>query len=219
MVDKNKKLILLSPPKTASNSIRVLLEHLGYVFITNPKLHCPQIHLKLSEIINLYEINNLSDYKIIQITRNPYHRFISSFFFQKKIMPTDYTPIFRNYNLEEFSKHLFSSKKTNNFIDNFYGDTSFVNYTISNGISWGGSRLYDTQSSWCDIDLDVKFFKLEELSMNTISLQEFLNENIKRLPIINSQGLTKYVDLITPEIKEIIVELFNEDFIKYGYLK
>ena len=91
MIDKNKKIIVLMPPKTASNSIRTLLEQFDYVFYQDSKIKYPQIHLKLSEIIKLYDVNNLNEYNIIQVVRNPYHRFISSFFFQKKIIPSGYS--------------------------------------------------------------------------------------------------------------------------------
>ena len=74
------------PPKTASNSIRTTLEEQGVVFLKDTQ-KLPQVHLKLSEIINRYDIDNLDDYKIIQIVRNPYSRFVSSFFFQKKNYP------------------------------------------------------------------------------------------------------------------------------------
>lgn len=209
------------PPKTASNSIRVLLEQHGYFFSKDSKhLNYPQIHLKLSEIVDFYNVKNLDEYKIIQITRDPYHRYISSFFFQKRIVPQNFTVKFKNYDLVEFSKHLLISKKTNNFIDSFYGDSSFVNYTVNNGISWGGTRFYDKQVDWNDLGVNVKYFKLEDINNDITELQNFLDLPIKGLPLINSQGLTfDYLSLITPEIKEIVIELFDKDFDDLSYLK
>ena len=207
------------PPKTASNSIRVLLQHFEYVFSINYKVVLPQIHLKLSEIINLYHVTDLSEYKIIQITRNPYYRYVSSFFHQNRIIPEKYNLNFKNYNLTEFSKHLLDSKKSNNFIESFYGDTSFINTSIKSGESWGGSRLFDSQLSWNDVGTDVKYFKLENLSSDISELGNFLGVNLKKLPMVNSGGLNNHMDLITPEIKDIIIELFNEDFTKFNYIK
>lgn len=209
------------PPKTASNSIRVLLEQHGYFFSKDSKhLNYPQIHLKLSEIVDFYNVKNLEEYKIIQITRDPYHRYISSFFFQKRIVPQNFTVKFKNYDLVEFSKHLLFSKKTNNFIDSFYGDSSFVNYTINNGISWGGTRFYDKQVEWNDLGVNVKYFKLDDINNDITELRNFLDLPIKGLPLINSQGLTfDYLSLITPEIKEIVIELFDKDFDNLNYLK
>lgn len=207
------------PPKTASNSIRVLLQQLDCVFSTHSKVVLPQIHLKLSEIIDLFDVNNLSEYKIIQITRNPYHRYISSFFHQNRIIPENYKPKFKNFNLTEFSTHLLESKKSANFIESFYGDTSFINSSIKSGESWGGSRLFDTQISWDDVGANVQYFKLENLSTDISELENFLGDTLKKLPMINSSGLNNHMDLITPEIKDIVTELFEEDFIKFNYIK
>jgi hypothetical protein len=219
MISKTHNLIVLMPPKTASNSIRTSLENQGVIFHKdNQKL--PQIHLKLSEITNRYDINNLDNYKIIQIVRNPYLRFVSSFFFQKKIIPNNYKVIFQNYNLEEFSTHLLKSKKTNNFLESFYGDTSFIYHQINNGISWGGSRFYETQTSWNDLEKKINYFKLEEISNNTNKIEELTNLPIGNLSHINSQNLKlDYTSLITSKTKNIIIELFEEDFDNFGYEK
>jgi hypothetical protein len=221
MIDKDKKLIVLMPPKTASNSIRTLLEQFGYVFYKDlKKINYPQIHLKLSEIIEIYNVNNLDEYKVIQVVRNPYHRFVSSFFFQKKIIPVGYSIKFKDFDLNKFSKHLLESKSTNNFVENFYGDTSFVNDCIQSGRSWGGTRFYNKQVDWDDVGVDVKYFKLEELSKSTIELQSYLNLPDEKLPKVNSQELVfDYLELITPEVKDIVIKLFDEDFNKFGYKK
>ena len=208
------------PPKTASNSIRTLLEQFGYVFYKDLKITYPQIHLKLSEIIKLYDVNNLNEYNIIQVVRNPYHRFISSFFFQKKIIPSGYSIKFKNFDLNEFTNHLLDSKRSNDFVSNFYGDTSFVNDCIQSGKSWGGTRFYDKQVDWNDVCVDVKYFKLEELSEETTQLQSYLNLPNEKLPKVNSQGLVlDYFELLTPDVKDIVVKLFKEDFEKFEYNK
>lgn len=220
MIDKNKKLIVLMPPKTGSNSVRVLLNQLGYVFFKNSIQTSPQVHLKLEEIVKQYDVTDLSSYKIIQVVRNPYYRFVSSFFFQKKIVPLNFTVNFRDYSLEEFSSLLLSSKKSNDFIKNFYGDDSYVNYCIQNGISWGGTRFYDNQIGWNNLGVEVNYFKLEDLSLNVSKLEDFLCTSIDKLPIVNSQSLNlDYLSLITPTVKDVVVELFREDFDNFDYEK
>lgn len=219
MIAKNKNTIVLMPPKTASNSIRVLLESSGFLFCKKQgRVGYPQIHLKLSEIVQLYNVDNLKDYKVIQITRNPYDRFVSSFFFQKKIIPRDYVPIFKDYSLEEFTKHLFESVNSENFIESFYGDVSFVQNNIDNEINWGGSRLYNTQVSWNDLNHDVVYFKLEEISQDLSSIKNFLYLQHTKLPNLNSQNLPyDYTSLLTPNSKKIISNMFFEDFKNLGY--
>jgi hypothetical protein len=66
---------------------------------------------------------------------------------------------------------------------------------------------------------NVEYFKLEDLSTNISELKNFLGVNLKKLPLINSFGLNNHMDLITPEIKDIVVELFDEDFTKFNYIK
>lgn len=209
------------PPKTASNSIKLLLEQNGYIFSKDSKSqNYPQIHLKLSEIVEQYNVDNVDDYKIVQIIRDPYQRYVSSFFFQKKIVPNFYTPKFKGFGIEEFTTHLYESKKSDNFIKSFYGDTSFVDLAINAGIGWGGSRLFDTQLGWNDLGLNVSYFKLEDMNDSVGELGGFLNLNNSKLPTVNSQNLTfDYMSLISPNIKEIIIELFDEDFEPLGYKK
>lgn len=209
------------PPKTASNSIRVMLEQNGHSFSKDSiKQNYPQIHLRLSEIVDLYNVDDIQDYRIIQITRNPYYRYVSSFFFQKKIIPATFQVEFMRYDLEEFSKHLLNSKKSDNFIESFYGNSDYVNHTIKNGISWGGTRFYDKQIYWNDLNMNVEYFKLEDIVEDMSNLRTYLGLSIKTLPLVNSQGLNMdYKSLITPKVKEVILELFDEDFTHLDYSK
>ena len=218
MVSKDKQTIILMPPKTASNSVRVLLEQSGWTFCKEPIPSQPTIHLKLSELIESYGIDNPSDYKIIQITRNPYTRFVSSFYFQKKILPNNYNPIFKDYSISEFTHHLKESKKSSDFIKAFYGDVSFVINNIKNGINWGGSRLYDTQVSWNDLNQNVIYFKLEELINDITPLKQLLNLGSSNLPNINSQEIgIDYTSLLTPDVIQSIMDMFHADFKTLGY--
>lgn len=218
MICKNKNIIILMPPKTASNSLKVLLEGSGFIFSNEPNLPHPQIHLKLSELVDVYKIDNLNQYTIIQITRNPYERFVSSFFFQKKILPETYHPLFKDYDLLTFTNHLLESKNSSDFIESFYGDTSFVRNNIKQGINWGGSRLYDSQVSWNDMNQTVTYFKLEDISKDLTPLRKLLGLNSLALPIINSQKLNiEYNSVLDTPIKKIITELFFEDFDKLQY--
>ena len=205
------------PPKTASTSLKLTLEKQGIVFDIH-KENLPQIHLKLSEIKEKFNVFDLTDYKTIQIVRNPYTRFVSSFFFIKKIMPSDYTPIFKKLDISDFIDHLIESKKSNDFIKTFYGDVGYVESRIVSGSSWGGSRLFDSQSSWNDIDYDVNFFKLEDLNYDITPLNLILNTSMKSLFKVNSQQITKnYMDFFNQKDLEKIYNLYSEDFIKYGY--
>lgn len=219
MIDKDKKLIVLMPPKTASNSLKETMSQNGIQF-SNPikKILKPLIHLKLSEIVKIFEVNDLSEYKILQVTRDPYTRFVSSYFHLMKITHNVKSIKFSNYNFPTFTNHFYESIKSENFIKEFYGNTSFVEHCINNGISWGGTRLFETQKSWGDVESNVSYFKLEDISKEIVSLNNFLSTEISSLSNINKSNLEhKYDLMLTPKIKDIILEVFEEDFKFFNY--
>jgi hypothetical protein len=221
MIDKEKKLIVLMPPKTASNSLKETMEKNGIRF-TFPikKISTPLIHLKLNEIIEFFEVGDLSEYKILQVTRDPYTRFVSSYFHLMRINHNVELIKFFNYDFPTFTNHFYESIKSENFIKNFYGSSSYVDHCINNRISWGGSRLFDTQKSWGLTEFNVSYFKLEEISKEISSVNNFLSTKISSLSNINKSNLDlKYSSMLTPKIKDIILEVFEEDFEFFNYEK
>jgi hypothetical protein len=220
MIDKNKKIIVLMPPKSASNSIKQTLEKQGVKFSSpTKKTSSPLIHLKLNEIVDLFEVDDLNEYKIFQIVRNPYKRFVSSYFHQMRILNNLRTVKFINYDLKQFSEHLYNTINSENFLKNFYGDTSFIEMSIRNGISWGGSRLFDTQLSWKNLDCKITYFKLEDISVNIQPISDFLEIPLPKLDVVNFHSNGKnYSELIDDEIKLIVEEIFAEDIKVFQYL-
>lgn len=220
MIDKNKKIIVLMPPKTASNSIKQTLEKQGVKFSSpTKKINFPLIHLKLNEIVDLFGVDDLNEYKIFQIVRNPYKRFVSSYFHQMRILNNLRTVKFINYDLKQFSEHLHNTINSENFLKNFYGDTSFIEMSIRNGTSWGGSRLFDTQLSWKNLDCKITYFKLEDISVNIQPISDFLEIPLPKLDVVNFHSNGKnYSELIDDEIKLIVEKIFAEDIKVFQYL-
>jgi hypothetical protein len=103
-------------------------------------------------------------------------------------------------------------------LKNFYGDTSFVETQIKNNAGWGGSRLFDTQLSWKNIDCKVTYFKLENISNDISPISNFINLPINSLDLLNSTGNKNYLNLIDDEMKLIIKDLFDEDIKSFQYL-
>jgi hypothetical protein len=221
MVSKENKLIALMPPKTASNSIREILQSSGIEFDSpNGLVTFPLIHLKLNEITKIFEIENLSEYKIIQIIRCPYQRYISAYLHQLKILNNSKSVIFHNYSLLEFTEHLSTSIKSDNFISTFYGDRTFVDRSIKNRIHWGGSRLFDTQRSWGSNEFNIHYFKLETISNDFSPISNLLSINPKFIYNINKSNQTRiYESLLTSEIKHIVSDIFDDDFNYFNYSK
>jgi hypothetical protein len=126
---------------------------------------------------------------------------------------------FINYDLKQFSEHLYNTINSENFLKNFYGDTSFIEMSIRNGISWGGSRLFDTQLSWKNLDCKITYFKLEDISVNIQPISDFLEIPLPKLDVVNFHSNGKnYSELIDDEIKLIVEEIFAEDIKVFQYL-
>jgi hypothetical protein len=218
MISKKDKLIFLMPPKTASTSLTNTLKKSGISFSFPNQITSPLSHLKLNEIIKIYDVHNLSEYKILQIVRDPYQRFISAYFQLMKIIHNVENIKFKNYELNQFTKHLYESKKSENFITNFFGDTSFVDNKIKNNEGWGGTRLFDTQISWKNLDCEVTYFKLEDISRDVSPISNFINLPVNSFDFLNSTGNKNHSELIDEEMKGIINELFYDDFKSFQYL-
>lgn len=222
MVSKSRKIIFLFPPKTATNSLKIALEDGGFISDNqNNTFPVPKLHLKLDEIVKCYDIDSLEGYKVIQISRNPYDRMVSSYYHQMRIFSRpdfNYDIPISGYTFDQFLVHLNSTIASENFIDDFYINPEHINYVIENKKSWGGTRFYHTQSSWKNLDCEYYHFKLNDLTNNIGLLSDLINLQLTPLQFINSNPLNiNYETHKTPENKIIIQNLFSEDFDNFGY--
>ena len=219
MIIEKEKIILLLPPKTASNSLRKLLMDSGFYF--RPplrKVDYPIYHLTLSEICYVYNIpiDQLTNYKIIQIVRNPYDRFISAWFHQMDILKTKMSLDELTEKLSRF-KHLLPNE-TDTFYEKFYGSLKHKENSFAKG-NWGGLRFYFNQTNWNDVNATVHYFKLEELTEDISSLSELINFKLDDLPKIkvNSSTRADFNNYYTDDQKKQVQELFNDDFKDLDY--
>lgn len=219
MIIEKEKIILLLPPKTASNSLRKLLMDSGFRF--RPplrKVDYPVYHLTLSEICYIYNVpkDQLSNYKIIQIVRNPYDRFISAWFHQMDILKTKMS---LDQLIEKLSyfKHLLP-KETDSFYEKFYGSISHKEKSFARG-NWGGLRFYFNQTYWNDMNATIHYFKLEELTQNINPLSELIDFQLNNLPKIkvNSSTRKDFNFYYSDEQKKEIQKLFSDDFKNLDY--
>ena len=82
MISTEKKIIILSPPKTASTSLGDVFRRAQINFnVSNKIVGYPVFHPKLSEICELHDIVNPEKYTILQFTRihiiDSYHLIIN----------------------------------------------------------------------------------------------------------------------------------------------
>lgn len=222
MVSKEQKIIFLLPPTTASNSLVLNLTNNGFEPTPqNEKYPIKKIHLKLDEIMDRYDIESLEDYKVIQISRDPYDRIISGYYHQMRIFKNSDVigniPI-SGYTFDQFLNHLNNTINSENFIDDFYGDPSFVNYAISSKQTWGGTRFYHTQTSWKNLECDFYHFKLEDLTNDITPLSNLINLSLTPLEPINTNPLPVDYELHKTESNKLIIEtLFADDFETFSY--
>lgn len=222
MVSKTQKLIFLLPPKTATNSLRITVEENGFIFNSlNDSFEEPKLHLKLDEIVEFYNIDSLDGYKVIQISRNPYDRMISSYYHQLRIFnrpDIESNILISGYTFDQFLTHLNSTINSENFIEDFYGESTYINYVIENARTWGGTRFYQTQSSWKNLECDYYHFKLDDLVNDISPLSNLINLPLTPLTQINTNPEEVDYELHkTPQNKLIIQNLFSEDFDNFGY--
>ncbi len=174
-ISKKHKLIFLSPPKTGSTSLKwcLMSSKISVDPVINIQNH-PTKHLLLSEILKAYDIKleELNQYKIIQIIRNPFDRFVSAVYHQNIIIKKNYTV---SEYLEKLNKYFYTLPNNQDlFYEKFYEIPSHKENNFKNN-EWGGLRFWFKQEWWNDVGADINYFKLESIKENLGELSEFIN--------------------------------------------
>ena len=174
-ISKKHKLIFLSPKKTGSTSLKWCLissKILCDSIIETPN-HLKQ-HLLLSEILKTYDIkmDELNQYKIIQIVRNPYDRFVSAVYQHNIMTKKNYTV---SEYLEKLNKYFYLLPNNEDlFYEKFYTIPSHKVNELNN-IERGDSLFWFKQEWWNDVGADINYFRLESITENLGELSEFIN--------------------------------------------
>jgi hypothetical protein len=221
MISKEKKIILLLPPKTASTSIGDAFKKSKINFDQPTKnVDYPIFHPKLSEICETHNIENLEEYKILQFTRNPYYRFVSSYYQLLRISPKNEKIAFNGLNFKEFVFHIDKCKLSKNFIKELFGDDTHYYENIRMKRSWSGVRMFDEQLAHNDMGCKIKYFKIEDLSINLELVSSFISTKIGPVYNLNKNRVNvNYDNLLDSEIKDVIYKNFISDFTVLGYEK
>lgn len=214
MISTEKKLIILAPPKTASTSLGDLFKRAGLNFNESKKtVEYPIFHPKLSEICELYDITNPEDFTILQFTRNPYYRFVSSYYQLIRVTPNNEKITFHGMDFKQFAFHLDKCKSSENFIKNFFGDDSHYYENLRTKKSWSGVRMFDEQIAHNDIGQKIHYFKIEDFPTNLEKVSDLISFKIGPVFNLNKNPITvNYDNLLDLESKEIIYKNFVSDF-------
>jgi hypothetical protein len=221
MISKERKLIILLPPKTASTSIEDAFKKSEIKFDNPNKIvDYPTLHLKLSEICETHNIQNPEEYKIIQFTRNPYYRFVSSYYHLIKITPNYKEIIFNGMNFDEFVFHIDKCKSSENFIKEFFGDDSHYYKNLRIKKNWSGVRMFEEQVTYNDLGLKIDYFKTEDLYNNLKIISSLISVEIPPILHLNKNPINvNYNNLLDSELKVIIYKNFISDFEILDYEK
>ena len=157
MVSKNKnKVIILSSPHCGGPSIVQLFKDQGYIF-EDPKVFPPYPlnHLSLKEILRVYQIplEELEEYAIYQVVRDPYKKFVSGYIaeFDRTKLP------FKKYvshMVLNFPKLALDEEK---YAKALYGEDRIKNYGLE------GIRDHRQQCSFNDLYYTSPQFVIVEL--------------------------------------------------------
>jgi len=218
MLLRYKKIIFLLPPKTGSSSFVKMLKDNGFEF----EMVKTQLHPFLSEIIKYYKIEDISEYKIYQLCRNPFDRMVSSFYFQKKIIKDKkrYRE-FIDLSFDDFIKLITDnvdllSNNIDSFCKNVFNDSKFSTRHLPSAY---GIRFYIPQTKWVNENVDVTYLKIEDLNKDLSILQNILDTNKKLiLPKINSNHVDiSYNEMYSNKNIEMMKQVYSEDFLKLNY--
>lgn len=215
---KKEKFIFLATSKAGSTSLSELLQSSniapGKVIIEAPSI---LYHPTLSEICYSYDITpeELKEYRIIQIVRNPYDRFISSYYSQSKL----FDPL---SNLETVIDNLEKCKyllpqNEDLFYASFYGSLDYKTYSLTQTNSWGGMRFWYEQNYWNNLNADINIFKLEDLNKDSKPLTDLLGMKPVDFPVKRKGKYNK--PKLSKELKNKIYNLYQKDFKLYKYRK
>jgi len=214
LISQKEKIIFLIPPKTGGTSLHKCLIDSGIEVSTYAYKH-----LFLSEVVDVFRIKDIIAYKIVQITRNPYTRFCSVYYNQLKVIQKIFLNGLDEMTISEFSQHFLKSLNTDDFIQNFYEDSEFINSLVNPRNSWGGARGLLPQNKWNDLGLNVSFLKLEDISKDVNYLSNHIGLNLINMEVkkANVKNKESYSGILTDDVKKIIKEVYREDFLKLGY--
>jgi hypothetical protein len=230
LVNKEKKYAIIWHPKCACSTIKTIFKKINFM---NEEVH--NTHQNMKYRYNIY----LENIDTICVVRNPYDRILSCYFNKhvekydigyKKI--TEYLKYieFSNNNdtLYNFIKYI---KSKNTFFDDHstpYNNFVYNNYNLKYKIIHMednlNEQLYLFFSNYHKNE-DISFIKniISNITSNTVNIK---NENYKNFSVDEwikfkniNDGIPRYEYILDRELKDDIYEVYQNDFVKYGYNK
>ena len=218
IIEKNN--ILLMPPKTGTSSVLRLKQELKVKTSHLPRYR----HSTLSEILHHNEIKNLDDYTVYQLCRHPLDKLVSSYFFSLALPAYRQNhPNLIKLGFKETLKIILPNlhylkihpETFNQIINEKTGD--IFDHTRP------GSKLYTPQTEWNDLNSEITYIKLEDISKNSSILSKVLGKEVnKDLPVVNATHIRRkkpFIEMFDQETLDLAQETYKEDFkiLNYEY--
>jgi hypothetical protein len=210
MVSKENKLMFLYPPKTASSSLKNCLVNSKIRFNHFGEYHQPNTHLFASELVDCFKIENIESYKIIQLFRDPFKRFVSGYYHFIPHLPNHYKA--KSLNLNDFVSFYEECIISDDYIKCMYDDPEWPIRFIKDKIHFGFTRYFIPQLKWNDLSLNVRYFILEDISKDITVLSDYIGHELKELKFLNKNSNPSHkIELLNDNSIEIIGRLYKED--------
>ena len=209
---------MLYPPKTGSTSLKKCIIKSNVNFDTFDKdYHQPNTHLYLSELLDCFKITDLENYKITQIFRDPYQKFISAYYNFIRELPQEFHT--KNLNLNDFVIKYEECLKSENYINCMYDEPKWVYNFITNKIHFGFTRYFVPQLKWNDINANVMYFKFDNIVKDVSKLSDYIGVNLLQFDCYNKNNIkSDEIQKFNDKSLEIIFRLYKEDINFYQKL-
>lgn len=222
MIFPDLKIIFILPPKTGTSSfLRFLEPH----FIQGKTVGNYRHHF-LSITVESFNIQNLEEYKIYQLCRNPLDKLISAYYFEQalphirgrfpKLMEWGFNEVIK-LKLSNLHYLPIQIDAHNKIITDATGDI------YRPGLGDQGTKLYLPQTWWNDLNLDITYLKLEDLKEDCSILSEIFNVPLQtEFPFVNSTHIRKrfskpVLEMFDKEALELALDIYKKDFETLNY--
>lgn len=203
-VNRESKILLVHIPKNAGTSVAKLINsypnhghRLNHEFLYGIR----EDGLVLQSIpLSYYKeyIEDLNEYFIVTVTRNPYDRIISDYSWDNRGFST----------IKEYIEWVDEILNINDWDELLKFNKYHTNHILP--------QCYYLNEEGLDLREKIHIFKLENL-FEDIKVLEDRVDGV--LPHINKSNRTKTIESLSKDEKELIYKIYYKDFKKFGYEK
>lgn len=240
MISKKLQYIFVHLPKTAGTSIESALISAETSKVVNKntitidstieeKFFCgfDDRHKSLSQIIKKFNINDLKNYFIFSVTRNPYSRFVSSFchnlYVKNNLLFANNLIGLGNDQIQDTARFLrleAENKIWGNFIEPKILIKEFRKFAKEFNQSIFETKVFNKQTTILeDLNCYNLIAKYENLKKDWAIISKKILKKETKLPSLNQTLHIDYKLFYDNKTKLIVGDIYNDDFKILGYKK